>query len=99
MVLPAPGSLRGVAISADGRPVEQFDLTVRERETGRVLSQKISGAGGAWALAKMVPGDVEIFASDAEGAVAHERIALGPGQALGGLRLQLRVPTTSPSTD
>jgi hypothetical protein len=100
VVLQASGSLAGI-VSEDGRPVALLHLTVQERATGRAFSSTFDATGGRWSLAHVAPGDVEIFASDEQGAMAHQKASLAPGQSLAGLQLDLRSPAApelSPTT-
>jgi hypothetical protein len=96
VVLPALGALRGVAVSDDGRSVDHFMIAIQDA-SNRSKSEMIASPGGKWEIAKVNPGHLTLFASDAQGATAQQTIDLASGQTLEGVRLELRSGTIGAS--
>jgi hypothetical protein len=92
VALPSLGVLAGTAVGADGRPVEALRVSVRDEDTGTSRTEELSCPGGQWRLGKVMPGKVQILASDPSRGSAQQRVELAPGQTLDGLRLELAAP-------
>jgi hypothetical protein len=90
VVLPAVGALRGTVATADGQPVTSFMVAVSDPDTGFSRTESVSAPGGSWSLAKVVPGQLRINATDAQGNTAEQAVHLDPGQTLEGVRIELR---------
>ncbi|MGH7271889.1 MAG: carboxypeptidase-like regulatory domain-containing protein, partial [Polyangiaceae bacterium] len=96
VTLPALGTLSGTAVSDDGKPVDSLTLSVRDDATATARTQTVSASGGRWSLANMMPGQLQILASDGRGHSAQQRVELAPGQALAGVLLELRALAGAP---
>jgi hypothetical protein len=89
--LPAPGHLSGMAVGTNGAPATELTLSIRDDETGSSRTASVTSPGGNWRLDGVLPGHLLIFASDANGGSAQQRVVLAPGQPLDGVRLDLQV--------
>jgi protocatechuate 3,4-dioxygenase beta subunit len=88
VTLPELASLRGVAVTPDGKPVLRFLVSLRETQTGAFQTQELIAVDGHWSLAKVPPGQVLLFADDGHGSVARQQLALAPGQTIDSVSLQ-----------
>jgi hypothetical protein len=89
--LPAMGALAGTAATADGQPVEQFMLSIRNEDTGGARNETISAQGGHWTLSSLQPGTLQIKARAASG-FAQLRTELAPGATLQDVLLEFASP-------
>jgi hypothetical protein len=90
--LPALGHLSGVAFGADGAPAAELTISIRDDETGSSRTESVMSPGGTWRLDQVLPGHLQIVASDVSGGSAQQRVVLAPGQALDGVQLDLQAP-------
>jgi hypothetical protein len=90
VTIPATGSLSGMAVDATGAPVTRFVATIREPHAGVFRSQVIWSADGRWAIQRVPPGRVDLFADDRRGGTARTTIVVLPEQSVDDIRLQFR---------
>ena len=79
VTLPDLGTLRGTAVMANGRTVDQFTLSVQERDTGRARNESVTATGGNWTMAKVVPGRLENLGARRGGELCDAVAATGVG--------------------
>jgi hypothetical protein len=88
VMLPALATVQGTAADAAGSAAAPITLTLRESATGR--AQTATSTDGHWKFVKVVPGHLQLFASDAAGSTGRTEFDLASGASLDGVRLELR---------
>ncbi len=91
------GSLNGSAQTTDGVAVEQFTISIQNQELEQTRSETVTCSGGNWALQRVVPGKLNLFARDNSGEFARMEVELAPGQNLTGIGLAF-VPRSGPGS-
>lgn len=82
------GSVEGVVVSADGRPVPDFVLELRHVATARSRGVRVETIDGRFRLDDVPagPSRLEVRSGDA---VGHQEVVVPQGKPLGGVRLVL----------
>jgi hypothetical protein len=93
--LPAMGALAGMAVTADGQPVEQFMVSVKNEQTGGMRNEAISAPRGRWTLGNLQPGTLQIRAQ-AGRVFARLQTELTPGGTLRDLQLEFAPSPAAP---
>ena len=92
LIIAKPGSLAGRLLEADGTPVGEFFVSVRRRGAGPTQAPRaFANPDGAWSLAEVGPGDLELVARDTKGRRATANVVLEPGAALDGIDVSFAV--------
>jgi hypothetical protein len=90
ITLPAAGSLRGVVVDAQGRPVPAFSARVRNRQTGTTQHASFQGALGSFSFTSVAPGPLQLEAFDDRGGHGEASLDLASGQEHSSVRLVLQ---------
>lgn len=82
------GSVEGVVVSANGRPVTDFVLQLRHVATARSRGVRVETSDGRFRLDDVPsgPSRIEVRSADAAG---HQEVVVPQGKPLGGVRLVL----------
>ncbi|HKU38066.1 MAG TPA: carboxypeptidase-like regulatory domain-containing protein [Polyangiales bacterium] len=92
VVLPAVGSLSGLAVNAEGQPVERFWVSVLNGATKEQRSQAFAGHDGIWAIEKLSPGPLRVSAQSDSGSQSTAELTLAPGEQHRDVRLVFAPP-------
>lgn len=87
IVLPATGSIAGVVVDAQGKPLPGFYLQATHIETGAVRLGRVVGTGGQFRVERVPAGAITISVNDMKAADGEHKLSLRAGEQLEGVRL------------
>ena len=88
--MPPAAALRGRVVDSAGQPVQRFTLHATLQHSGGAITRSYQHADGEFELERLAPGNVQLTAESASGALALEDLLLAPGQRLDGVLLEAR---------
>ncbi|MHC5049725.1 MAG: carboxypeptidase regulatory-like domain-containing protein [Planctomycetota bacterium] len=91
--LPAPGALAGTVVDTEGNPVTSFELHITPPE-GDVVRVREASGDGTFRVDGVAPGRYEVLVQTSVGRSAALSPVVAPGEATGGLELQVTAGET-----